>query len=33
MPTLARRSDMTSRSELGLQLEANLMAGATPVTG
>ncbi|MGX1744293.1 autotransporter outer membrane beta-barrel domain-containing protein [Bosea sp. NPDC055353] len=31
--TLASRSDMTSRSELGLQLDANLMAGAMPVTG
>ncbi|WP_164985405.1 autotransporter domain-containing protein [Bosea sp. Tri-39] len=31
--TLAGRSDMTSRSELGLQLDANLLAGATPVTG
>ncbi|KRE11525.1 hypothetical protein ASE66_23555 [Bosea sp. Root483D1] len=31
--TLARRSDMTSRSELGLQLDANLIAGASPVTG
>lgn len=29
----ARRSDITSRSELGLQLDANLIAGATPVTG
>jgi fibronectin-binding autotransporter adhesin len=33
MLTLARRSDMTSRSELGLQLDATLMLGATPVTG
>jgi uncharacterized protein with beta-barrel porin domain len=33
MLTLARRSDITSRSELGLQLDATLMAGATPVTG
>ncbi|CAN7151416.1 autotransporter domain-containing protein [Bosea sp. LjRoot90] len=31
--TLAGRSDITSRSELGLQLDANLLAGATPVTG
>jgi autotransporter-associated beta strand protein len=31
--TLAGHSDMTSRSELGLQLDANLLAGATPVTG
>lgn len=30
---LARRSDMVSRSELGLQLDANLLAGAMPVTG
>jgi len=33
MLTLARRSDITSRSELGLQLDANLIAGAAPVTG
>ncbi|MBW4657013.1 MAG: autotransporter-associated beta strand repeat-containing protein [Kaiparowitsia implicata GSE-PSE-MK54-09C] len=33
MLTLARRSDMTSRSELGLQLDTSLIAGATPVTG
>ncbi|RXT55816.1 hypothetical protein B6S44_06890 [Bosea sp. Tri-44] len=33
MLTLARRTDITSRSELGVQLDANLMAGATPVTG
>lgn len=33
MLTLARRSDMTSRSELGLQLDASLVAGAAPVTG
>jgi uncharacterized protein with beta-barrel porin domain len=33
MLTLARRSDMTSRSELGLQLDAKLMTGTTPVTG
>ncbi|WNJ88945.1 autotransporter-associated beta strand repeat-containing protein [Bosea sp. 685] len=33
MLTLARRSDITSRSELGLQLDATLMLGATPVTG
>ena len=33
MLTLARRTDMTSRSELGLQLDAKLIAGATPVTG
>ncbi|MBW4656998.1 MAG: autotransporter-associated beta strand repeat-containing protein [Kaiparowitsia implicata GSE-PSE-MK54-09C] len=33
MLTLARRSDMTSRSELGLQFDANLIAGAMPVTG
>jgi len=32
MLTLPRRSDMTSRSEIGLQLDANLMAGASPVT-
>jgi len=31
--TLARRSDITSRSELGLQVDASLLAGATPVTG
>lgn len=31
--TLARRADMTSRSELGLQFDANLIASATPVTG
>ncbi|MDR6872155.1 autotransporter-associated beta strand protein [Bosea sp. BE125] len=31
--TLARRSDITSRSELGLQIDVKLMAGATPVTG
>jgi uncharacterized protein with beta-barrel porin domain len=31
--TLARRSDTTSRSELGLKLDADLIAGATPVTG
>jgi autotransporter-associated beta strand protein len=33
MLTLARRSDMTSRSELGVQLDSSLIAGATPVTG
>jgi autotransporter-associated beta strand protein len=33
MLTLARRTDMTSRSELGLQFDASLMAGASPVTG
>lgn len=33
MLTLARRSDTTSRSELGLQLDGSMMAGATPVTG
>ncbi len=33
MLTLARRSGTTSRSELGLQLDADLIAGATPVTG
>lgn len=31
--TLGRRSDMTSRSELGMQVDANLTIGATPVTG
>ncbi|TCR68219.1 autotransporter-associated beta strand repeat-containing protein [Bosea sp. BK604] len=31
--TLARRSDMTSRSELGLRIDATLLAGAAPVTG
>lgn len=33
MLTLARRSDTTSRSELGMQLDANLIAGTSPVTG
>lgn len=33
MLTLARRSDITSRSELGMQLDTNLIAGASPVTG
>ncbi|MFA6968834.1 autotransporter domain-containing protein [Bosea sp. (in: a-proteobacteria)] len=33
MLTLARRSDTTSRSELGVQLDGSMMAGATPVTG
>ncbi|MGO4677835.1 autotransporter-associated beta strand repeat-containing protein [Bosea sp. 2YAB26] len=33
MLTLPRRTDITSRSELGLQLDANLIAGASPVTG
>jgi uncharacterized protein with beta-barrel porin domain len=31
--TLAHRSDATSRSELGLQLDANLLEGAMPVAG
>ncbi len=33
MLTLPKRSDMTSRSELGLQFDTDLMLGATPVTG
>lgn len=33
MLTLPRRTGITSRSELGLQLDANLIAGASPVTG
>ncbi|KRE24745.1 hypothetical protein ASE66_05900 [Bosea sp. Root483D1] len=31
MLTLARRSDITSRSELGMQLDANLIAGPLPL--
>lgn len=33
MLTLAKRTDMTSRSELGLRLDASLLAGVMPVTG
>lgn len=33
MLTLVRRSDIINRSELGLQLDANPIAGASPVTG
>jgi uncharacterized protein with beta-barrel porin domain len=33
MLTLARRSDLTSRSKLGLRIDADVWGGASPVTG